>query len=363
MAVMTGLSGNEIYCLHLKGMRPGEIVVGNSVFSMGFLGSLGAGVNTFMGGEVTQVTAIVHEGRTEAFKRMAAEAGQRGGAGITGVTNELCMFHGNVEFLSVGSCVHREAQPKGETIGFSSSADGQELYCQLDCGFEPRQFVFGNIAYSVGAAGGIIGTLKSMSRGEVKEFSDVFNRTRHVCLERIVEGARQAGANAVVGIETRIMPFEGVHEMMMLGTASYHPLLPEVRKQHPVTSDLTNQEMWNMAAMGYLPLKLLLGTAVYSLGVVGGLKAAFKSMSRGEINELTTLVYDAREHAIGLIRQEAQALGADDVVGIKTTINEFGNLIEFMAIGTAVVKIPGAKPMTDSLPAQAIIRDQDTWIG
>ena len=39
MPVMTGLSGNEMYCLHLKGLSPGDLVIGNSVFSMGFLGS------------------------------------------------------------------------------------------------------------------------------------------------------------------------------------------------------------------------------------------------------------------------------------------------------------------------------------
>jgi hypothetical protein len=63
--------------------------------------------------------------------------------------------------------------------------------------------------------------------------------------------------------------------------------------------------MWNLVHMGYMPLKLVLGTAVYSLGVVGGIKALFKSFTRGEIPELTSLIYDAREHAIGLIRDEA----------------------------------------------------------
>lgn len=361
MAVMTGLSGNEIYCLKLKGMRPGEIVLGNSVFSLGLVGGFGAGMKTFMGGEVTQITELIREGRTEAFKRLVAEASKHGGIGIAGVTSELRHFHGNTEFISIGSCVHGSAQ-QPESLRFSSSADGQELYCQLDCGFEPIHFVFGNVAYSVGAAGGIIGALKSMSRGEVREFSDVFNATRHVCLQRIVDEARQCGANAVVGIETRIMTFEGLHEMMMLGTASTHPLLPAVRTQNPVTSDLTNEEMWNLVSMGYMPLKLLLGTAVYSLGVVGGLKAAFKSMSRGEVSDLTTLIYDAREHAIGLIRQEAQALGADDVVGIKIHVNEFAGLLEFMAIGTAVTKIEGVKTETPTLPPQAIIQDKDTWI-
>src|SRR4051812_33086103 len=103
MAVMTGLSGNEMYCLHLKGLRPGDMVIGNSVFSMGFLGSMAAGARGFMGGEIAQITSVIHEGRLEAVKRMNAEAQQRGGVGITGVTNELREFHGNTEFLSIAS--------------------------------------------------------------------------------------------------------------------------------------------------------------------------------------------------------------------------------------------------------------------
>ena len=74
---MTGLSGNEIYCLNLKGLRPGDLVVGNSVFSMGFIGGMAAGVKTFLGGEVPQVTSIIHEGRIEAFDGLYAALGTR----------------------------------------------------------------------------------------------------------------------------------------------------------------------------------------------------------------------------------------------------------------------------------------------
>jgi uncharacterized protein YbjQ (UPF0145 family) len=159
--------------------------------------------------------------------------------------------------------------------------------------------------------------------------------------------------------------------MLMLGTAAYHPALgsaapatavPTAGAQDPVTSDLTCEEMWNLASLGLMPLKLVLGTAVYSLGFVGGVMAMFKGMARGEISELTTLIYEAREHAIGLIRDEAKAIGADDVVGITTHIHELGGLIEFMAIGTAVKRRAGATPLSPSLPVQAIIRDKDTWI-
>jgi uncharacterized protein YbjQ (UPF0145 family) len=360
--LMTGLSGNEIYCLHLKGMKPGNLVIGNSVYSLGFVGSIGAGLRNMAGGEVTQLTQVIHDGRLQSYQRMEKEAQSHGGLGITGVTSELRHFHGNIEFLSVASTVHAETGPGAgnEQLAFSTSHDAQELYCQLDAGYRPLKFVFGNVAYSVGVTGGILGALKAMGRGEVKEFSNVFNQTRHLALQRIAHEAATAGANAVVGIETTVMPFQGVHEMMMMGTAAHNAALPA--GQAPVTSDLTCQEMWNLANMGYAPLKLVLGTAVYSLGVVGGMMAAFKSFSRGEINELTTLIYDAREHAIGLIRDEAAALGADDVVGIKTHVHDMGNLLEFMAIGTAVKKIPGIKTESAILPPQAIIIDQDTWI-
>src|SRR5207248_1494853 len=126
-----------------------------------------------------------------------------------------------------------------------------------------------------------------------------------------VEDAAGSGANSVVGIETRTMRFSGAHEMLMLGTASHHPALGNRAASDPrqiVTSDLTNEEMWNLVHMGYMPLKLVLGTAVYSLGMVGGIKALFKSFTRGEISDLTSLIYDAREHAIGLIRDEATAI-------------------------------------------------------
>jgi uncharacterized protein YbjQ (UPF0145 family) len=158
------------------------------------------------------------------------------------------------------------------------------------------------------------------------------------------------------------MPFSGTHEMLMIGTAASHSALPSSATVDPITSDLTCEEMWNLAALGFMPLKLVLGTAVYSLGLIGGLKAMFKGLARGEISDLTSLIYDAREHAIGLLKDEAAAIGADDVVGIKTHIHELGGVIEFMAIGTAVKKIPGCTPLSEQLPVQAVIRDKRTWI-
>jgi uncharacterized protein YbjQ (UPF0145 family) len=372
MAIMTGLSGNEIYCLNKKGIKPGDVVIGNSVFAVGFIGTLGSGLKNLVGGEVTPITSVIHEGRQKSYDRMVAEAQRRGGIGITGVTSQIIQHGTNIEFLSIGSCLHssntdqenkdRESSNEPEEFTFTTSADGQELYCQLDANFRPIKFVFGNVAYSIGIGGSLLGGLKGLQRGEVPQYSQVFNETRHHALERITAEARTAGANAVLGIRTSIVPFKGMQEMVMIGTASYHPSLPPQSVQQPITSDLTNQELWNLVQMGYMPIQLVLGVSVYSLGLVGGITSSFKRLVRGEINELTTLIYEARENAISKITRDAVACGADDVAGIKTYVYEIGGgMIEFMAIGTAVKRIPGISTLSPALPPQAIIEDKDTF--
>ncbi len=362
MTLITGLSGNEIFCLQRQGLTPGNLVMGNSVISLGLLNSIGSGLKTLVGGEVQQVTKIIHEGRQRAYARMLKEAQHHGGVGITGVSNEL-IFHGtNIEFLAIGACVHR-AGAKTERLEFSTSADGQALYCQLDSAFTPKQFVFGNVAYAIGLGGGIVGSFRSLARGEIKEFSRIFNETRHLALKRIKAEARAVGANSVVGIKTTILPFGGMQEMVMIGTASTHPLLPDGYRHSPITSDLTNEEMWNLINQGYMPVQLVLGVSVYSLGLVGGITSFFKSFVRGEIKELTSLIYEARAEALKHIEEDARRCGADQVVGIKTYVyNLGGGIIEFLAIGTAVKKMPGIKTDSEQLLPQAIIRDQDTFI-
>ena len=376
----TGLSGNEIYCLDKINYKAGDIVVGNSVHSLGLLRTLGSGLRAIAGGEIAEFTKLIEEGRAAALVRMEDEAKTRGSIGITGVTSEI-IFHGaNIEFLSVGSAIHTKSSANvnstasgvaydgstsKETYAFSSSADGQDLYVQTDAGYQPKQFVFGNVAYSIGIASGIIGTLKTLVRGEVREFSDIFNTTRHLALERIIAEARKSGANSVVGIETTILSLgQAMQEMLMIGTASYNENLTSyVKSGDVVTSDLTPQEMWNLNKMGYAPVKLLLGTSVYSLGLVGGVTSFLKSFVKGEITELSKLIYEARENALAILNKQADEIGADEIVGVKTYVYQIGNgLIEFLAIGTAVKKVDGLKCKSDELVPQAFAPDWDTFV-
>lgn len=362
MTVHTGLSGNEIFCLAKKGMEPGELVIGNSVWSMGFVGTLGSGLKTLTGGEVESVTSVVHEGRKAAIDRMQAWSDLRGAIGIAGVDTELVQHGGSMEFLSVGSAVHR-AGHDAPGLEFTSSSNGQELYCQLDSGFTPRHFAFGNVAYSIGLGGGIAGAFRGLARGEIKEFSEVFNHTRHLALQRIEGEARAQGGNCVVGIRTSIIPFQGMQEMVMVGTSARHPGYDPTFDERPATSDLTCEETWNMVHLGYLPIRLVLGCSIYSIGFVGGLSAALKSLARGEIDEMTKLVYEARENALHHIAEDAASCGADRVVGIKTYVYSLGGgIIEFLAIGTAVRKVEGVRTLSEGLPPQAVMADKDTFV-
>lgn len=353
--IISGLGGDEAFCLRLAGYKPGHLLVGNSVQSLGFVGSLSAGVRNLSGGESWDITQAIKSGRDAALARLVSESNQVEAHGVSGVSSEIRSFSGQIEFLSTGSAINSDAPGPH----FTTSFDGKELFCAIDAGYAPRKFAFGNIAYSVGLGGGFIGGLKTLARGEIKEFSDVLNATRHAALLRLQKDAAAAGANAVLGIEVDMMPFGGFHEMLMTGTACHHPGLPPGRV---ATCDLMCDELWSLAKMGYAPLRLVMGTAVYSLGLSGGIMAAWRGLSRGEVPELTQMVYEAREHALDLLEADAKSCGADMVLGTDVYIHELSSgLVEFMAIGTAVKKSPAATCSSDALPVQAIAVHRRTF--
>jgi uncharacterized protein YbjQ (UPF0145 family) len=352
---VSGMSGNEIWCLHQKGYRPGELVVGNSVVSLGVLGGLGANVRGFTGGELANVTQLISEGRHLAIERMAKEAAQHHAVGVTSVVSELRSFAGYIEFLSQGTSLVGDPAGKGP---FTTAASGMELYCHLDAGYQPLRFAMGNVAYALGVGRSFTGNLRTMARGEVHEFSSMYNKIRHLALDRLRKEAFDAGGNAVVDVTIHIVPFHGLAvELLMTGTAALHPGLPMPKTASDVvTSELTGEELWNLASLGMVPMQLVMATSVYSLGMIGGWGSQLRGMVRGEIPELTSLVYDARHNCVELLRKEAASCGADQVIGNKLSIRELGGgLVEVMAVGTAVVRRDGIAPQSPALPPQAII--------
>lgn len=355
------LSGNEIFCLQLKGFFPSEIVVGNSVRSLGLAGAIGSGFRTLAGGEVENITELISEGRHAAISRLIEEAQRHRAHGVTGVTTELSTLAGYTEFLSQGTGI-TAANP---TIPFfTTSASGTELYCHLDAGYMPISFVMGNVAYALGIGRGIAGGLSTLARGEVHQYSEMYNRIRHLALFRLRREAAAAGANAVVDVRIDLRPFgPGIVELLMTGTAARHPALAADSSDpsNVATSELTGAELFSLAQLGYAPVQLVMATSVYSLGLVGGIGASFSALARGELRELTELIYGARENCLGLLRQEAQSLGAERVIGNRLQIRELSpGLIEVVAVGTAVRRNPGVTPHSQTLPIQAVVRDDES---
>ena len=104
-----------------------------------------------------------------------------------------------------------------------------------------------------------------------------------------------------------------------------------------------------------------MATSVYSLGLAAGIGTRLRSISRGELPQVTKLIYHARENALELLRREATRIGAERVIGNKLRIVELApGLIEIMAIGTAVRRVEGMRPASETLIPQALIVERDT---
>jgi uncharacterized protein YbjQ (UPF0145 family) len=113
--------------------------------------------------------------------------------------------------------------------------------------------------------------------------------------------------------------------------------LAEMRPGQPTslfTSDLSVNEFLLVREAGFRPLGLVLGSSIYHVGLQIGRWS--KNM---ELDTLSQAMYHARELAMTRMEAEADALGADGIVGVRLEIEfkEFGNdLAEFIAVGTAV---------------------------
>ncbi|MCL5431266.1 MAG: heavy metal-binding domain-containing protein [Candidatus Marsarchaeota archaeon] len=109
------------------------------------------------------------------------------------------------------------------------------------------------------------------------------------------------------------------------------------------TSDLSTSDFWLLKSRGYEPVALVVGNSVYSMGVIGGLATGLKGMTKGELGQITELLYNARMMALGRMTDEANKLGADGIIGVKLKIDYMhnGEWMEVTAVGTAVKYVGG----------------------
>ena len=123
------------------------------------------------------------------------------------------------------------------------------------------------------------------------------------------------------------------------------------------TSDLSVNEFLVVTQAGFDPLGLVVGSSIYHVG--------FQSVGwkvSGEVQVLSQAMYFGRELAMTRMEEEAHALGADGIVGVRLDTGRYAwgeDLSEFMAIGTAVrhrekgnFRTREGKPFTSDLSGQ-----------
>ena len=90
-------------------------------------------------------------------------------------------------------------------------------------------------------------------------------------------------------------------------------------------------------------LGLVRGNTIRARHLGRALIAHLRNAAGGEIHEYTKLMAETREQSVDRMVQEAAALGADAIVGVRFQTSEvMGGAAEMMCYGTAVVLTPTA---------------------
>jgi uncharacterized protein YbjQ (UPF0145 family) len=86
------------------------------------------------------------------------------------------------------------------------------------------------------------------------------------------------------------------------------------------------------------PLGLAFGLVVRSMGFTKNFTGSFRALRQGEVPEYTSVLEDARRHALDRLIEHATVLGANAILGVRFDSTEIGQgLTEILAYGTAVV--------------------------
>jgi uncharacterized protein YbjQ (UPF0145 family) len=150
----------------------------------------------------------------------------------------------------------------------------------------------------------------------------------------------------IAAIEAGGLPLHATERLSAIGNSA----------SHLFTSDLSVAELLLTQQCGFRPVGQVMGTCVYHVGYQfqpGGWQGD------GELAVLTQANYDARHRAMNRLRQEAELLKADGVVGVrlhrKSPLD--ANIIEFQAIGTAIRATEGS-PRSEP-PFLSLLSGQD----
>lgn len=155
---------------------------------------------------------------------------------------------------------------------------------------------------------------------ELEVLEQAWEQARRLALDRLTEEARQAGADAVVGVHVKRGTYdwaEGAVDYLVSGTAvrlpGSHP------GGWPVLSDLSGQEYWQLYQAGYAPSGLVAATAAVFVSPSQGVQWQrwATQYQNQELTDFTQGFYSAREIALRKLTSQADTGATEGIVGVR----------------------------------------------
>jgi len=230
---------------------------------------------------------------------------------------------------------------------FTSDLSVNEFLLVKEVGFQPLGLVMGSSIFHVG-----FHPVRGVSE-ELTTLTQALYHARELAMVRMEEEADALGADGIVAVRLTLTIHQwgsNVIEFLAIGTAVKNAAGEgtwRASNGKPFQSDLSGQDFWTLLHAGYRPVGMVMGNCVYFVAPQMQQQAQQQQGWGGyqqnmELAGPTQAFYDARELAMERMQAEAEALGAEGIVGV--TVDESNhtwgaNVLEFSAIGTAVVPI------------------------
>jgi uncharacterized protein YbjQ (UPF0145 family) len=197
------LSVNEFLLVKHAGFQPLGLVVGSSIYHIGYQQSAFKG-----NAEMEVLSQAMYHARELAMTRMEEEADELGADGIVGVRLDIGRYEWGAdmaEFIAIGTAV-RHKEGGGLHRGkdgrpFTSDLNGQDFWTLLHSGHRPLGMVMGSCVYHVGRRG-LMQSLGQMGRNvELPNFTQALYDARELAMERMQTEAAAVGAEGIVGVQ------------------------------------------------------------------------------------------------------------------------------------------------------------------
>ena len=217
------LTVNEFLLVREAGFRPLGLVLGSSVYHVGF--QMG---RWSQNQELDRLSQAMYHARELAMSRMEAEADVLGADGIVAVRLEIEFkeFGSDLaEFIAVGTAVKADepGQWRNNTgKPFTSDLSGQDFWTLVQAGYAPLGMVMGTCVYHI-AHQRFRQMMSNIGQNvEIPQYTEALYDARELAMSRMQAEAEQLEAEGIVGVQLLSLPHRwGGHttEFFAIGTA------------------------------------------------------------------------------------------------------------------------------------------------